>query len=220
MCQRVKELLWSKHLTGSLAECHRKKYFLHSHVSQDIVNVYKLYQLKLSHRVGWMCVPPTGWLRWSQGSDPNQSRDCQVEKNIMASDLQALSKRRLYWHAEWSLDTHSCMCRTHTAHVLQKSTFSTHYWHTRTFESNAHTHLTRTCRACMQALSWYTHTCAHMHGVTFSPFGARTQLWTRSHTHTRLCTLSFKHTFPPEHWMQHSLPQTHCQIDLLPWNAG
>lgn len=139
-----------------------------------------------------MCVPLTGWLRWSRGSDPNQSRDCQVEKNIMASDPQALSKQRLYWHAEWSLDTHSCMCRTHThstctpeKYIFYARTF-THCWHTRNFESNAHARLTRTCRACMQALSWHAHTCAHTCMAWHFPLLVHAHMFVHSFIHAHI----------------------------------
>ncbi len=173
-------------------------------------------------------------------SGPNQFRDCEVEQNIMASDPRALSKEGLYWpryswvdfgytHVHVHTDTSSAKhIHTYTVtYMYSRKVYSAHFtaihhwhtlmhlWHAHNSGSNAHTHLTRTCLhlhasvLMKHTLHTYTHT--YIPWYLKGPFACMN---TRTHT----LVLSLIRTLPLEHWMQHT--RTHCQIDLVPWNAG
>lgn len=188
MCHGVKEL------SGSLTGCHREMF----PTLTCRVMYFKAVQVPSARTPSWLSVCASHWVaQVKPGSDPNQSQDCQVEKNIMASDPQALSKQRLHWHAEWSLVTHLCMCTTHTVCTLQENTFSplTHC-HTYCTQTHTHMHLWIKCTGSLDTYvsRWRVtvpsqpHACAPRYGLT----------------RRCSCTRSFMHTLPPEHWMQHT----------------
>lgn len=104
-------------------------------------------------------------------------------------------------------------------YALRKSTFGT--LHSRTSHINALVAHTQLSIKCTRSLDMYR---SHLHA---SLLMKHTHLSTQGsfvHAHTDTPALlhplpfTHAHTLPLEHWMQHT--RTHCQIDLVPWNAG
>lgn len=187
-----------------------------------------------------MCFWPAGSGE-AQESVSNQFWDCEVEKNIMASDPRALSKEGLSLARYSWMDTHAWMCiqtvigtdpftytysrKVHLAHftAIHHSHTLMHSWRTHTQLKIKCTHDPDTYMLHASLLMKHTHLCTHACCDSFCYLRALSCTHTRKkhlHVWALAHTLfhSHVHTLPLEHWMQHT--RTHCQIDLVPWNAG